>query len=110
MNFKTMKENGIMDIRYENSILDASNSDEFKNDILRVIAENKKIALDLSEVSFVDSSGCGALLFCLRNLAAKECELKLYGVQQPVRLLFELVRMHRVVDILNTREEVLQLF
>ncbi len=110
MKFKTKKENGIMDVRFEKGTLDASNSDEFKNAILPVLAENEKIALDLSKISFVDSSGCGALLSCLRNLAAKEGELKLYGVQKPVRTLFELVRMHRVVDILNTREEALQSF
>lgn len=110
MKLTTNKKESIIDVCFENETLDAGNSDEFKEAIAPVIAEGEKVAFDLRKVSFVDSSGCGALLSCLRKINASDGELKLYGVQKPVRTLFELVRMHRVVDIFNTRKEALGSF
>jgi len=36
--------------------------------------------------------------------------LKLCGVTKPVRASFEIARMHRIIDILDTREEALAAF
>jgi len=63
------------------------------------------VILDLSEVQFVDSSGCGAILGYLRQLNSAGGDLKLCTVSKPVRSLFELVRLHRILDIFNTRDE-----
>ncbi len=88
--------------------LDASNAKEFKAKAASLIVPGAKVVLDLSGLRFVDSSGLGALLSCLRQLNACGGSLKLCSMQKPVRALFELVRMHRVFEIFNTREEALQ--
>ena len=90
--------------------LDASNAGEFKRDIAPVLEANTKLVLDLSRLRFVDSSGLGALLSCLRQLSAKGGDLKLCGMSKQVRALFELVRMHRIFDIYGTREEAVKAF
>jgi len=90
--------------------LDASNSGEFKRDIAPVLQANTKLVLDLSRVRYVDSSGLGAMLSCLRQLSAKSGDLKLCGMSKQVRALFELVRMQRIVDIYATREEAVAAF
>jgi len=90
--------------------LDAGNSAALKQDMAPVIGEHKNLILDLSELSFVDSSGLGAILSFTRQLAAKGGELKLCALQKPVRALVELVRLHRVLDIFNTREEAMSSF
>jgi len=92
----------------EGETLDASNAKDFKSGIAPWISPNARIILDLSVLKFVDSSGLGALLSCLRQLNASGGDLKLYGMIKPVRALFELVRMHRVFEIFNTREEALR--
>ena len=51
--------------------LDASNSGELKHDITSIVEANNKLVIDLSRLRFVDSSGLGALLSCLRQLTAK---------------------------------------
>jgi anti-sigma B factor antagonist len=84
--------------------LDASNADDFKRDIAPVLESYPRLVLDLSRIRFVDSSGIGAFISCLRKLNAAGGELKLCGLTQPVRAVFELVRMHRVFDIFDTRE------
>ena len=90
--------------------LDAGNAAEFKRDIAPVLDANAKLVLDLSRVRFVDSSGLGAFISCLRKLNAKGGDLKLSGMSKQVRAVFELVRMHRVFDICATSEEAVRAF
>jgi len=90
--------------------LDASNAGEFKRDIAPVLQNSNRLVLDLSHLNFVDSSGLGAMLSCLRQLTAKSGDLKLCGMSKQVRALFELVRMHRIFDIYGTREEAVGAF
>jgi anti-sigma B factor antagonist len=90
--------------------LDASNAGDFKRDIAPVLQGNSKVVLDLSRLRFVDSSGLGAMLSCLRQLSAMSGYLKLCGMSKQVRGLFELVRMHRIFDIYQTKEEAVHAF
>ena len=90
--------------------LDASNTGEFKRDMTPVLQANTKLVLDLSRLRFVDSSGLGAMLSCLRQLGAKNGDLKLCGMSKQVRALFELVRMHRIFDICGTKDEAVGAF
>jgi anti-sigma B factor antagonist len=85
--------------------LDASNATEFKSVMGRMIQPGARLVLDMSGIRFVDSSGLGAILSCLRQLHDQGGELKLCNMNKPVRALFELVRMHRVFEIFNTRDE-----
>ena len=90
--------------------LDAGNAKEFKRDVLPALNGHSRVIFEMSGLKFVDSSGLGAILSCLRQLNANGGDLKLAGMQKPVRALFELVRMHRIFDIYNTREEALSVF
>ena len=90
--------------------LDAGNAPEFKRDMAAVLQANTKVVLDLSRLRFVDSSGLGAILSCLRQLSAKNGDLKLCGMTKQVRTAFELVRMHRIFDVAGTKEEAVKAF
>ena len=88
--------------------LEARNTKEFRRALDPILAKFDVILLDMEEVTFVDSSGLGSLLSSLRTLTERGGELKLCSLQPPVRTLFELVRMHRMFDIYNNRDESLQ--
>ncbi|HJX10820.1 MAG TPA: STAS domain-containing protein [Candidatus Binatia bacterium] len=90
--------------------LDASNAGELKRDIAPLLEAHRKLVIDLGRLRFVDSSGLGAFISCLRKLNAKGGDLKLCGMSKQVRAVFELVRMHRIFDIFGTREEALRAF
>ena len=85
--------------------LDASNAGELKRDIAPVLQANMKVVLDLSHVRFMDSSGLGAMLSCLRQINAKKGDLNLCGMTRQVRSAFELVRLHRIFDIYPSRAD-----
>jgi anti-sigma B factor antagonist len=90
--------------------LDASNSTEFKEAIQPVLETELNVVLDLAGLAFVDSSGLGAFLSCMRRLHAKGGDLRLCAMSDSVRTVFELVRMHRVVDICNDVDEAVRRF
>ena len=85
--------------------LDASNAREFKATASSLVRPNVKLVLDMANLEFVDSTGLGALVSCLRQAHADNGEIKLCRLTKPVRALFELVRMHRVFEIFNSSEE-----
>ena len=87
--------------------LDAGNVKDFRAAIERAAATHDALLLDMSRLTFVDSSGLGALLSCLRTMKGKKGQLLLFGMTKPVRALFELVRMHRIFSIYNSQEEAL---
>jgi anti-sigma B factor antagonist len=89
--------------------LDASNAKDFKRDVASILSASSKLVFDLSQLRFVDSSGLGAMLSCLRQVNSAGGELKLCGLSKSVRALFELVRMHRIFDICNTKADAVRI-
>jgi anti-sigma B factor antagonist len=85
--------------------LDAGNTDEFKASVQSLLIDRAKLVFDLGRITFVDSSGLGALLSCLREVKSRGGDLKLCGMTRQVRELFDLVRMHRVFEIFGSVEE-----
>ena len=90
------------------SDLDASNVRAFKDLANSLIADHKLVVLDMAGVRFIDSSGLGALIVCLRQLNGSDGDLVLCEMTQTVRALFELMRMHRVFKIRDSREHALR--
>ena len=72
------------------------------------MAPGAKLVFDMNALRFVDSSGLGALLSCLRQVHSSGGDLKLCEMAKTVRALFELVRMHRIFEIYSSREEALR--
>lgn len=91
--------------------LDAYAAAEFKSEV-NALAGNVRgdVALDLRHVAFVDSAGLGAILSVMRLVRGREKRFVICHLTPTVRSLFELVRIHKVIDICNTREEALNLF
>jgi anti-sigma B factor antagonist len=85
--------------------IDAANAKELKTQVGAALTASPRLVLDLSHVQFIDSAGCGAVLSALRNATAAGGDLKVCGVCKTVRSLFQLVRLHKVVDLFNSREE-----
>ena len=85
--------------------LDVSNSKTFRDALQPILEENATVLLDLEAVDFIDSSGLGSLLSCLRTMNAKDGDLRLFGMRKPVQAMFELVRMHRLFAIYDNEKE-----
>lgn len=90
--------------------LDADNAAELKREMLPLLESRTRVVFDLSRLRFMDSSGLGVFLSCLRRLSAKGGDLKLCCVAPPVRAVIELVRMNRILELHGTREDAVRAF
>lgn len=93
----------VIELREDN--LDASNVREFRDAVQSLIQDRTRVVLDMAGVKFVDSSGLGALISCLRQVNGRRGDLRLCEMSRTVRALFELMRMHRVFNIHDTRAD-----
>jgi len=95
----------------EEERLDAHNSGDLKNQMLKLFEEGKhNLVVDLQAVRFVDSSGLGALVSGFKNASSRNGNLKLSGLQLQVKSMFELTRLHRVFEIYTDSGEALASF
>src|SRR5664280_1292300 len=62
--------------------LDASNAADFKREVAPLLETTTELVFDLTRLRFVDSSGLGAFISCLRKLNAKGGDLKLSGMSK----------------------------
>lgn len=90
--------------------LDLSNSDSFRHEIISALGDCHKLVLDLERVEFIDSRGCGAIISCLKHVSAAGGDLKLCEVKPGVRTVLELIRLHRICEILETRDQAIYSF
>jgi len=90
--------------------LDDGNAAEFKEAIEPLLDTRKKWLIDLSALRFIDSSGLGVLLSILRTVRDSGGDLKLTGLNASVRMVFEIVRLHRVFDIYEDQLAALEAF
>ncbi|HZY20257.1 MAG TPA: STAS domain-containing protein [Ramlibacter sp.] len=86
--------------------LDASVAPAFKQAVLQVLGEDRRLVLDLSGVDFLDSSGLGALVSILKALGTQG-SLAVCGATGSVLSLFKLTRMDKVFPICSDRSEAL---
>lgn len=76
--------------------VDAGVAGDFKRQLLDVVdAGHDRIALDLSEVEFIDSSGIGAIVAAFKSLGGRG-ELIIVGARPAVQNLFRLTRLDKV--------------
>jgi len=94
-----------------NGRIDALNSSALKTKIAQLIDKNiKNILMDLSGVDFIDSSGLGSLVSCLRSVSQAGGNLKITSLQNNPKNLFETTRLDRVFELFDDRHTAIKTF
>ena len=76
--------------------LTAANALQFKSEVVDVIdGGESRMAIDLTDVAFIDSSGIGALVGVLKRLGNRG-DIVVFGLNKDVQRMFEITRMNRV--------------
>ncbi|MGZ5538038.1 MAG: STAS domain-containing protein, partial [Chthoniobacterales bacterium] len=66
-----------------------------------------QLVVDLSQVSYIDSSGLTVLIEGMQNVAAYGGKFSLAGLQDGVRPIFEIARLDQVFQIYPTVDSAL---
>ena len=89
-------------------ILNAINAMTLKNQIKTLVAEGRKhVIIEMSGVSFIDSSGLAALVSGLKTVRSVDGSLKLAAVSEQPRDVFKLTMLERVFSFYPTPQAAL---
>jgi anti-anti-sigma factor len=87
-------------------LLDSTRAFQFREEINEYVANNAEIIIvDFQDVTFMDSSGLGALVMALKTVRTAGGQIFVCSINEQIRLLFELTNMDRIFDIFPNREE-----
>ncbi|MDG3441460.1 STAS domain-containing protein [Nitrospirillum amazonense] len=93
---ETEQRGGVLITRVTVRRLDAVITPAFKARMVDLIQGGaERIVLDLADVSFMDSSGLGSVVGCLKLIGTRG-DLVLAGIQSPVQRLLQTTRLDRV--------------
>ncbi|MGC9454493.1 MAG: STAS domain-containing protein [Phycisphaerae bacterium] len=88
--------------------IDLNRSPALQDALLKLLDENPStVVIDLGGVGYMDSSGVASLVKLLSRVRKKGVSLKLAGLTDRVRNIFEITRLDSVFEIHGTREEAL---
>ena len=87
-------------------VLDATRSQDFREEIIKTLESKPKMVLvDFKDITFMDSSGLGALVLAFKTLRASDTKLVLCSINEQVKILFELTGMDKVFEIFSNQDE-----
>jgi len=69
-----------------------------------------KVVVNLEKVSFVDSTGLSTLVQGTKQSRMQDGDLYICGLQQPVRIIFELTRLDKFFEIFSAEEDAIAAF
>ncbi|MDP8245679.1 MAG: STAS domain-containing protein [Candidatus Hinthialibacter antarcticus] len=105
MNCLSSEIGDVLIIQFRFETLDANNAKMVRQEVDPIIQDRKKVAVDMSEVQFIDSSGLGTLLTFYRKVKSVEGSLLLYGMTSQAMSLFELVKMDRIFEVVESQDD-----
>lgn len=88
--------------------LDVTTAAEFRrqvSDIAAVPTPPKYLLVDLQDITFMDSSGLGALVSALKSIRNSSGDMVICGANDQVQMLFELTSMTKIFKIYGNAED-----
>lgn len=71
---------------------------------------NKKILLNLGEVSYIDSSGIGELVSAFTTVTNQGGQLKLLGLNKRIKDLLQITKLYTVFEVLDDESAAVRSF
>ncbi|MFG1674080.1 STAS domain-containing protein [Micromonospora sp. NPDC049282] len=86
--------------------LDMSTTPQLRDRLSEVVQGGARVVVvDLANVGFMDSSGLGALVLAYKDLRERDGWLGLVGARPPVRQLFSVTSVDRVISLFDTVQD-----
>jgi anti-sigma B factor antagonist len=86
-------------------LLDRSNGMRLYQDISDALAAGaKSLLIDCQAITFMDSSGLGALVFIHKTAVAAGCDLSFCAINEQGSMLFEFAGMHTLFKVFDDQQ------
>ena len=110
MGFQVTQNDDVTLVDVEGQLI-VGNRQELKQKVLEELESgDRKFVIDFSNAGYIDSSGLGVLVSLSKKIREQGGELRLSGLNEDLRTLFELTKLDTLFRIADTREEALDGF
>ncbi|HEX7025053.1 MAG TPA: STAS domain-containing protein [Gemmatimonadales bacterium] len=110
MGFTKTQNDGVAVLKVEGQLI-VGNRQELKGLIQDGLDRGeRKFVIDCSQTGYIDSSGLGALVSLSKKVREQGGELRIAGLNEDLRALFELTKLDTLFHISPTADEALQGF
>ena len=108
----TTRTHNDVSILYPEGKITLGDGDQELGEAVRTALEQggRKVLINFSKVSYLDSSGVGELVGCYTSIKNKGGELKICGMNSRIFSLITMTSLHSVFDVKDTEEESLAAF
>ena len=103
LSLETIKNPDEIIVRCNGRIVSATTHD-LQTTVRSLIPETKRVVLDLTNVSYMDSSGLGTVVSIYLTAKRQQCELRIINLNQRLK---ELFRLTKLASIFEGHEEML---
>ena len=111
MSFTVRRESGGVVVIGVDGQLIVSNRHELKERVSEAVDfGSRKVLVDFTRTGYIDSSGLGALVSLAKKLRETGGELRLAGLNEDLRTLFELTKLDTLFAITASADEALKGF
>ena len=110
MHIKIEEKDGVK-VCYAEGDIDINSSPQVKKAFDKLVqTKSEKVLINLQKVEYVDSSGLATLVEILKNFKNFSGKLKLCNLSNKVKSLFEITRLEKLFDIVDTEDDALKGF
>jgi len=108
MKMTTKTENGVEVLCPEGKIT-LGDGDQELGEAVRTVLDggSRRIVIDFSKVSYLDSSGIGELVGCYTSIKSKGGALRICGMNHKIFGLMKMTSLHSVFEVFDTAAEAL---
>ena len=109
MNIVEKKQDDVMLLEIHGR-LDTTNYRELEDRMINLMEKEKKIIIDCKEMNYISSVGMRVFLMALKHLKNNDGQLRLSGLTDDTKQIFDVAGFATFFDIYNTAEEAIRFF
>ena len=107
LNMQTVGETMIVSLDRDLDMVEAKNFKDTVDTFLLLNPQIKILQIDLADVSFIDSSGLGAIIGRYKNISLRQGSLVITNASDNVRRILEMAGLKKLLETKKTKKEVL---
>ena len=107
LNFYEKNKVGILEVEER---LDAYSAPELKHKFEQIIDKTPYIIFDMKGCEFIDSTGLGMIVACLKSASQAGGDIRLVNLQEKPKMVFDITRAYKIFQFFDVMDSALASF
>jgi anti-sigma B factor antagonist len=102
--------NGVTIASCHGRIVFGDESNYLREQLKQILSSSRKVILDLSDVTYIDSGGLGTLVGVYSSARAAGADVKLTGLNQRIKDVLQVTKLVTVFEVYDTEQQAITAF